>query len=396
MKVFHRTYRDQDGKKWKTETWFYRFRHHWIGPDGERHYAVICRSGGTRNKADTEAFGLRHRQALRDGKVRPDEEYTEAKAPSGIPTLREYAPTVWPNIRADVKPRTYDFYLETTQRLLRYEALANLPLDKIKGSAVKQYVASRLEATCGNTPSAINAELRTLRRILHYAVSEDELLEGCPGIKTLEVKGRDRVISPEEEAEYLKKAAGDLRDAFVILLDCGLRPDSELFTLRWESVTSSHIAILDAKTPSGIREVPIGQRAQAVLDMRRSANQGSPYVFPGRGSVSGHIMTLKKRHYAACRAAGVDLFPIYSLRHTFATRALRAGVRPDVLARWMGHSSEYITSKYYIHLDRHRQDDEENLAKLERTRASAVRTEMPARISNEFPMTSNGSSNRVQ
>jgi integrase len=245
--------------------------------------------------------------------------------------------------------------------------MADLTLDKIKGAAVKQYVAWRLEATCGNTPSAINAELRTLRRILHYAADEDEILEGCPRIKTLEVKPRDRIISPEEEAEYLKKANADLRDAFVILLDCGLRPDSELFPLRWEAVTLSHIGIVDAKTPSGIREVPIGQRALAVLDMRRSANHGSPFVFPGRGA-SGHLMTLKKRHYAACIAADVELFPIYSLRHTFATRALRAGVRPEVLARWMGHSTEYITMKYYIHLDRHRQDDAENLAKLESAR----------------------------
>jgi integrase len=212
------------------------------------------------------------------------------------------------------------------------------------------------------------------------------------------VKGRDRVISPEEEAEYLKRATDDLRDAFIILLDCGLRPDSELFPLRWESVTSTHVGIVDAKTPSGIREVPIGQRARAVLDMRRSSNPGSPFVFPGCGA-SGHIKTLKKRHYAACVTAGVELFPIYSLRHTFATRALRAGVRPDVLARWMGHSSEYITHKYYIHLDRHRQDDAENLAKLERSRASLktseAQIERPVPTGREFRVISKGST-RVQ
>jgi hypothetical protein len=168
MKVFHRTYRGQDGQKCKTGTWTYRFRHHWIGPDGERRSIIVCGSGGTRNKSETEAFGLHHRQALRDGKIRPDEEYTEAIAPSGIPTLREYAPTVWLNIKADVKPRTHTFYLETTERLLRCEPMASLPLDKIKGAAVKQYVAWRLEATRGNSPSAINAELGTLRRVLHY------------------------------------------------------------------------------------------------------------------------------------------------------------------------------------------------------------------------------------
>jgi hypothetical protein len=72
MKVFHRPYRDKQGQKRKTATWNYRFRHHWIGPDGERHSVIVPGSGGTRNKSETEAFALRHRQALRDGKIRPD------------------------------------------------------------------------------------------------------------------------------------------------------------------------------------------------------------------------------------------------------------------------------------------------------------------------------------
>ena len=369
MKAVHRTYLDREGRKRKTKSWFYRFRWHWTGAEGVRHYTTVCRSGGSRNRRETEAFGERHLAALRDGRIGPDQEYTEAKPPTpgpdSIPTLRQYAPKVWESIQPEIKPRTHDFYVETTERILRFQRLADCPLDAIKGSVIKEYVAWRLKARRGNSPAAINAELRALRRILHYAVDQDELLAGCPRIRTLKAKGRDRVITAEEEAKYLSVCTGDLRDAFVLLLDCGLRPDSELFPLLWSNVGPETIQIADSKTEAGIRLVPVGRRARVVLDMRWSARQRSPYVFPGRAA-SGHLETLKKRHYLTCRMAGVEVFAPYSLRHTFATRCLQAGVDVSVLARWMGHSSDYITRKYYIHLSKH--DDARELRKLEAAR----------------------------
>jgi integrase len=48
--------------------------------------------------------------------------------------------------------------------------------------------------------------------------------------------GRERVISFEEEARYLSLASANLRDAAILAVDTGMRPNSELFLLDWADV----------------------------------------------------------------------------------------------------------------------------------------------------------------
>jgi integrase len=101
------------------------------------------------------------------------------------------------------------------------------------------------------------------------------------------------VLTPQEEEAYLQKAGGDLKDAAILDIETGLRPDSELFPLKWENVTDAGIRGIRGKTKSAFRTVPLSPRAKAVLEMRRSAGQDdSPFVFPSNESASGHLMTI--------------------------------------------------------------------------------------------------------
>ena len=112
-------------------------------------------------------------------------------------------------------------------------------------------------------------------------------------------KGRERVISFEEEARYLRAASPTLRDVAVLAADTGLRLDSELFTLRWADVhleessgaPHGYIHVQAGKTESAVRNVPLTPRAQAVLEMRKANGNGGRYVFPGSGR-TGHIVTV--------------------------------------------------------------------------------------------------------
>lgn len=47
---------------------------------------------------------------------------------------------------------------------------------------------------------------------------------------------------------------------------------------------------------------------------------------------------------------GIDKpLTIHQLRHTFASRALNAGVSISVVSKWMGHASISTTYNIYIH-----------------------------------------------
>ncbi|HXF71949.1 MAG TPA: site-specific integrase [Actinomycetota bacterium] len=64
-----------------------------------------------------------------------------------------------------------------------------------------------------------------------------------------------------------------------------------------------------------------------------------------------HPDTLLDRWKAACRRAGVREIPLHAARHTYATLALRAGVRLDVVSRQLGHASIGTTADVYGHDD---------------------------------------------
>jgi integrase len=239
-------------------------------------------------------------------------------------------------------------------RLLTFAAIADAPLDAITGETVSRYARHRQEVP-ENSVVTVNGDLRTLRRILHLAV-EWGRLDRVPTIHELpQSKGRDRVLSFAEEAKYLAKASENLRDATVLAVDTGMRPNSELFPLKWADVDlkAGVLHVRQGKTDSAQRSLPLTPRVAEVLQRRKrlaelKAEQ-SPFVFPGSG-LSGHITSVQHPHKTAIEAAKLESFEFYCWRHTFGTRAAQSGMDRLTLARLMGHSSPSVAARYYIHV----------------------------------------------
>lgn len=341
MKISRRIYKDKEGASRPSE--FYGYRFTYKGHDIEV-------TTPFQNKQQARDLAAEHLMALKRGEIQPGEKWPKEQPPAPpVLALGEYAEVVWANIGSRLKPRTLEFYQECMKRIARFEPLAGAPLNTITRRTIDAYVRFRLAAEKGNTPHAVNGELRCLRRVLRYAV-ETDVLDKCPSIHCLPAEGRDRVITKAEEEAYLKAARGDIRDAFLILLDVGLRPDSELFGLRWENVTAKCIVVRKGKTKAAPRVVPMSERVQAVMEVRRTLTGDSSFVFPSPESVTGHAVTFNKRHYAVCKAAKMPIFPLYSLRHSFGTRAASDGLNRHFLCYLMGHSSISVTARYYVHV----------------------------------------------
>jgi|HubBroStandDraft_2_1064218.scaffolds.fasta_scaffold271516_1 hypothetical protein len=64
----------------------------------------------------------------------------------------------------------------------------------------------------------------------------------------------------------------------------------------------------------------------------------------------------RKAWAKALKKAGLPYFPIYYLRHTFASRLTAAGVSPLTIARMLGHSSTQIVPRYAQVMDQNRLD----------------------------------------
>jgi integrase len=345
--------------KGRKASYSYRFMWTVKNADGTSESLVIRRSakGATNIEAAREAAD-EHRRALRLGLVHPKDPWPPAKAPEAAPvTFRQFGTRFLEHAKLHTKEGTARFYEECLERALKFAPLADASLKQITSENIAQYSSWRKAAAEGNAVATINAEIRTIRRLLNLAEEWGEL-DKAPACHELPgQKGRDRVLSFTEEAAYLKHATPNLRDATILAVDTGVRPDSELFLLEWRNVhlektteaPNGYIHVEKGKTKYAVRNVPLTARARAVLDMRASTAGDNRYVFPGDGSC-GHLVSLQHPHGEAIKDAALVPFEFYCWRHTFGTRAAESGMDKFSLARLMGHSSPRVAERYYIHV----------------------------------------------
>ena len=151
-------------------------------------------------------------------------------------------------------------------------------------------------------------------------------------------------------------------------LDTGVRA-GELVNLKRESVDPKDgtIRVLmgakgsERSTKGGeTRVVHAGQLHPECLQMLRThlaTPSSSPYLFPGVGGAvrdangMNRIMRriMAKLHWNDNVDDARNIVVWHTLRHTFATRMLEAGVDIYVLKELMGHSS-VTTTEIYLHL----------------------------------------------
>lgn len=104
------------------------------------------------------------------------------------------------------------------------------------------------------------------------------------------------------------------------------------------------------KTDAGMRDVPINNLVrpileQAIADMKWNKEGLIFYDHYKKGVISTSQVNCFYRRI--CEKAGIEFHGQHSLRHTFATRCIEAGVKPVVLKNWLGHTNIHVTLDTY-------------------------------------------------
>jgi integrase len=181
-------------------------------------------------------------------------------------------------------------------------------------------------------------------------------------------KGRLRYLSKEEEVRLLAALnpenhfAGfgalstdeiytfrrDIYDLVIVLLDTGARY-SEAAGLLWTNVDLKNrtIALYRSKVKNE-STLQMTSRVHEVLTRRfknKTANQ--KFIFE---SAEGSARKYSPGAFVrACKRCGIEGITLHSLRHTFASRVVQAGLSLVEIQNLLGHASP-ITSLRYAHL----------------------------------------------
>ena len=104
------------------------------------------------------------------------------------------------------------------------------------------------------------------------------------------------------------------------------------------------------KTDAGRREIPFTDETEKLLREIIKDSKANPegllfYDYIKMGLITtNQVNSFFNR---LCEKAGLDIRGQHSLRHTFATRCIEAGIEAVVLKKWMGHTDIHVTLDTY-------------------------------------------------
>jgi len=166
------------------------------------------------------------------------------------------------------------------------------------------------------------------------------------------------ILTFAEEKKLLASAPELIRVLAILILDTGLRSGRKALALKWEDIDFSDEAIWirKSKTLAGIRNVPMSSRCKTELQKWRTKRgiEFSGYVLANPEQPETNLRDVRRAWPDALKAAGLEYFWLYDLRHTFASRLTAAGVSPIFVAQIMGHSNSSILQTYAKAIDEFR------------------------------------------
>jgi integrase len=153
---------------------------------------------------------------------------------------------------------------------------------------------------------------------------------------------------------------------FGLAVYAGLRL-GEILAMRWEAIDLEALTLrvdrswdassrqfVRPKSKAGTRTAPIIDRlAMLIADHRVLTNHPSGGLLFASDRVPGqptHPVPLRRRLYAAWKAAGLEPLGLHEARHTFASMMIAAGVNAKALSGYLGHANIAITFDRYGHL----------------------------------------------
>lgn len=168
---------------------------------------------------------------------------------------------------------------------------------------------------------------------------------------TPQQKTEKRVFSAEQIAALQSSALPAAKIA-LLLIATGCRPN-ELFSVPLSNCFGSYF-ISGSKTEAGRnRIIPVSALGlPAYQSLLASATQNGCAKLIDAYAGNHTYSNFAKRDWKELMASlGIEGMTPYNCRHTFATLAVKSGVKPEILQRILGHSDYNTTATIYTHLD---------------------------------------------
>jgi integrase len=317
-----------------------------------QHVQQSTKQGNPRVARQIEAA---YRTALAKGEVGITE---RKKIPAFKAALADFLG--WSEREHQAHPATYRRYVTSSVALLRY--FKDMSLDKITPDEVERFKTVRL-SQCRTVrgkdkrrvtdkkiqPATVNRELACLRAMFNHAIKADVPLRnpiGKTAAKALrEDNEQTRVLTYDEQEKYLAKATPMLRDVATLMLETGARPE-EVYRIEPKNVhlAENYWFNPHGKTKAAKRRIKLTATARGIL-AGRMVDCGA-FLFPCETDATRPVPKVNNAHDRAVKNSKIAPCRLYDCRHTWATRAVEAGIDLVTLAAMLGHAKINMVLRY--------------------------------------------------
>ena len=266
-----------------------------------------------------------------------------------------------------VKKSTYYNYSYSVAKYL-YPSFAGKNITKIKN-----YNNFIEELSDTLSPKTVRDIVTKLKEIINFYEEEHNTKINVKKMSLPKINKKEIQILSNKEKQKLEKYCIEQNSlkslGILICLNTGLRI-GEVCALRWENIDfeskkihiektieriyskeeNKTIVIIDTpKSITSVRTIPINSKLYNILKQIRGKSKKTDFVLTGSRE---HYVEPRNYQYhfkEILKRSKVKKYKFHTLRHTFATNCIEAGMDIKSLSEILGHADVSITLNIYVH-----------------------------------------------
>lgn len=252
-----------------------------------------------------------------------------------------------------LSPKTLKNYRYTLEKL---QNTFHKPVSTITTADIKMLMYIEAEK---KSPSSMNTFMTPIKLFFNWLQNEEFIIKNpCSSIRPVKEPKRVRKPLTDEQLEMLRDANLTKRERAILefFVSTGCRV-GEVGNVKIKDIDFNNKTLLVIGKGNKERRVYFTERCKrAILNYikeRETKNIFSDYLFVGS---KFPFKNMSNRSYEIIVnkmqvKAGLDIhIHPHIMRHTFATNALRSGMKPEVIQQILGHEDVGITLKVYAKL----------------------------------------------